>query len=806
MSNMIQSVKPLNKSILLFALSFVLLFAPALMAQQPNVTVEGRVTDANGLPLSGASIILKGLRTGTTSDEKGNFLLQLPKGRQVVQVSSIGYVSTDAVLNLGNEKVSVDLRLIATNNLMEEVNITAVKKQSAAATRTAVQIQYIPQAITVIGQRIMQQQAAFDLATIVKNMAGVNFTGNYSGAGSSQFFNARGFDLNDSQNYRLNGVMVWNWGNHYADNIEQVEFLKGPNSILFGDVAPGGVMNFVTKKPLGEFMANVELKTGSWGLVRPALDVTGPITKDRSLRYRINTSYERSDSFRDYVSSARQFIAPVVAWDITPKLSLQVEAVFKSSSATDDAGLVSPDGTIAGLRTLSPSLYLGEPSREFQYKDQSYFSTLSYEINRTWRIKSTAFYGHSSNRPFGLWFDQPDADGNFDRRAYGFYQKAKNGTLALDVYGSFYTKSIKHQVLFGYEYQSTSYRQTNGGELALLDQNNIFSPVYGQSVLSEPVERPYQPYATGVTRSGLHVQDQLVLFKEHLQLLLGLRFGKTKQGNRYIENELSRTAFEGYTDDLVSKNVVTPRIGLVYKLTDAYTLYASYAKGYEINSPDLFAQNYLTYASPPATLSTQLEAGLKTSLLQQKLGVTLSVFELNKRNPYGYVYLDPVNPNYDEYNVYYEGHHRSRGAELEVDGTVAKGLSITGGFAYTDAKVISDPGYPSGNSLPNAPKYGGNFWANFEPVHVLSGLHIGTGIFYKSKFFSSIQNDLNLLIPSSYTWDAMIGYKYKSAGIQLNVMNITNQVSYLNPWLFNLFDVRPLRQFVVTLNYRFTKK
>ncbi len=792
-----------------FVLSIVILLpltnSSSLLAQQGNATIVGKVTDLSGQPISGVSIKLKNLANGTTSDEKGNFLLKLPRGNYLLQASILGYQPAEKAIALSQDRVNVTLQLTAKDNLMQEINITAVKRQSAAATRTAMQIQDIPQAITIVGQRIIKQQAVFDLATITKNMTGVNFTGNYSGAGSSQFFNARGFDLNNSQNYRWNGVMVWNWGNHYADNIEQVEFLKGPNSILFGDVAPGGVMNFVTKKPLAQFMANVELKAGSWGLLRPAIDVSGPLNKSRSVRYRINTSYEKSDSFRDYVSTERKFIAPVVAWNITPKLSLQLEGVFKTSTATDDAGLVSPNGTINGLESLSPSLYLGEPSRNYKYKDQSYFSTLTYEFNNTWRIKSTAFYNESINRPFGLWFDQPDANGNFDRRSYGYYQKAKNGTLAVDVYGSFYTNTIKHQVLFGYEYQSTNYRLTNAGELSLFDQNNIYAPVYNQTITAEPAERPYWPYVAGITRSGVHFQDQVMLFQERLQILLGVRVGKTKQGNRYIQDELQSTAFQGYTDDQISKNLVIPRIGLVYKPSPNYSIYTSYAQGYEINSPDIFAQNYLTYASPPSTRSNQLEFGVKTSLLNQKLGLTLSAFEIYKRNPYGYVYLDPIHPNYDEYNVYYEGKHRSRGIELEVDGTIVNGFSLNGGLAYTNAKVMADPAYPSGNSLPNAPKFSGNLWANYEVNGKLKGFNLGTGIFYKDKFFSSIENDPKLLIPANYTWDATIGYKYKSAGIQLNIMNITNQVSYLNPWLFNLFDVKPLRQFIVTLNYRFSK-
>jgi iron complex outermembrane receptor protein len=788
-------------------LLFFTTFNLSLHAQNGKGIVSGKITDNNGLPLSYVNVIVQETGMETVTNEKGNYVLKLPVGNYKLIAKSIAYTTSEKEISIGsNQTLNIPFKLTEDVQQMQSVNVSGVKVKSATATRTLMQIQDIPQSIAVVGQKVIQQQAAFDLTTITRNISGLNFTGNYSGAGSSQFFNARGFDLKDAQNYRLNGMMIWNMGNNYSDNIEQVEFLKGPTSILFGDVSPGGVMNFVTKKPLAEFMADVNFKTGSWDLVRPAIDITGPITKDHTLRFRLNTSFEKSNSFRDYVSSQREFIAPTIAWDITPKLSLNVEAVFKKSRATDDAGLVSPDGSISGLKGLSPSLYLGEPARNFIYNDQSYFATLSYELSKTWRLKSTGFYGNTMNRPFGIWFDQPDANGDFARRGYGYYQKSKNGSASLDAYGTFYTGTIKHNVLLGMEYQSTNYRYTNVGLLTLLDTNNIYHPVHGITPNIEPATGPYQPYVSLISRSGIYLQDQIMFLNEKLHLLLGLRAGRTKQGNHYYQDKLAGTEYEGFTDNIIFKNVLTPRVGLVYKPQSWASFYASYSKGYEINSADIYARNYQDYATPPATISSQIEFGSKANLLNDKLGVTLSLFEINKHNPYGYVYLDPVNPNFDQYNVYYQGHHRSRGIELDADGKILPTLSVTAGAAYTKTNVIDDPGYPTGNVLPNAPKYTGNLWVNYEPVKMLNGFTFGSGIFYKDRFFSSIANDPNFQIPASYTLDVAVGYKYKQIGAQLNVMNLTNQVSYLNPWQFNLFDVKPLRQFVLTLNYQISKQ
>jgi len=790
--------------ILTVCFSFSFLF---VQAQNQKGTIAGKINDKNGLPLSYVLVFLEGTEIGTITNEQGIFILKAPIGNYKLSVKYVGYTDASVAISIKESKnEDVIFVLEEKANELQTFEVSGVKVKSASATRTMMELQDIPQAIVVLGQKTIDQQGAFDLTTIVRNMSGVNFTGNYSGAGSYQFFNARGFELSNSQNYRWNGMMIWNLGNNYSDNIEQVEFLKGPTSILFGDVAPGGIMNFATKKPLADFTVDVDFKVGQWNLLRPAIDISGPITKNKNLRYRINTSYEKTNSFRKNVTSDRILVAPTIAWDINSKLSFNVEAVFKNATSIDDPGLVSPDGTISGLKNLNPDLYLSETSHKYLFSDQSYFATLTYQLFKNWRIRAVGFYGNTNNRPFGLWPDQPDSLGTFGRNQYGYYQRLKNYSSSVDAYGTFYTGPIKHNLLLGMEYQATAYKYTNEGYLSPFDSTNINNPNTTISGVVAPSKEPYLPFESRIARMGFYFQDQIMFLNEKLHLLIGVRYGQTKQGNQYFEDQLTGTAYEGYTDDIVTKNVLSPRIGLVYKPKKNISIYSSYSEGYEINSPDIFAQNYAQYATPPATLSKQFEIGTKANLLKDKLGATLSIFQINKRNPYGFVYLDPENPNYDEYNVYYEGHHRSEGIELDIDGKIVKQLSATAGFAYTNAFIVNDPGYASGNRLPNTPIYTGNIWLNYEPIKKLKGLTIGSGIYYKDKFFSGINNDPNLEIPASYTIDFAIGYKFKKFGAQLNATNITNQVNYSNPWIFNLFEVRPLRRIVLTLTYKFQKK
>jgi iron complex outermembrane receptor protein len=782
----------------------VLLAFGTSQAQTGKTFFTGKVTDKNGLPIAFATIQITESNAGSVSGEQGIYLIKTEPGTWTIRVTAIGFEEQTKQLGIAaDETKTVDFQLENTTYQLNEVTLAGVKARSASATRTLMEIQDIPQSIIVIGQQTIRQQAAIDLTTLTRNMTGLNFTGNYSGAGSYQFFNARGFDLVNSQNFRWNGLMIWNLGNQYGDNLEQVEFLKGPTSITFGDVAPGGVLNFVTKKPLAEFYANVNFKTGEWGLIRPSVDISGPLNESKTLRYRLNATYEQSNSFRDFVKSSRVLVAPTLAWDISPKLLWSVEGVYRSSTTTDDAGLVSPDGTVAGLSQLPPNRYLGETDHEYLYHDQNLLSTLTYLVNSKWRVRNVVYGGYTTNRPWGLWPGTPDENGNVERGEYGYHQWLRNFAGSLDLAGTFYTGSIKHNLLVGLDGQSTRFRYTNEGYLSPYDTFNIFQPVYGQTVGVAPTKDSYLPFVSVIDRAGVYFQDQLMFWNEKLHLLVGFRAGLTRQGNDYLEEELPGSDYEGYADDAVTVRVFTPRAGLVFKPKTWMSVYASFAQGYEVNPPDIFAQNYADFSNPPATLSNQLEAGIKTSLMQDRLGVSFTVFQLVKNDPYGFVYLDPDNPNFDEYNVYYEGKHRSQGVELDVNGDLTDWLSLTAGTSFTDARILEDPGYPEGNLLANAPRYTGNIWLNYEPKKGnLKGFTAGAGYYYKSKFFTSLDNDPSLEVPDQFTLDLAVGYTFKSVSLQLNVTNLTNEVNYLNPWVFNLFDVQPLRRGVLTLNYQ----
>ena len=170
--------------------------------------------------------------------------------------------------------------------------------------RTDVDIRDTPSSIQVIPQQLIEDQGATNVQEIVRNASGVNFE--RSAGGRNEFFIIRGFRAETFRNGFRDDRFSTRTETELA-NIDQVEVLRGPASILFGRAEPSGIINFVTKQPLREPFYEVEFTAGSFDFYRPTLDFSGPLTDDGSLAYRLNAAYESAGSFRDGIETERFF-------------------------------------------------------------------------------------------------------------------------------------------------------------------------------------------------------------------------------------------------------------------------------------------------------------------------------------------------------------------------------------------------------------------------------------------------------------------------------------------------------------------
>lgn len=778
------------------------LYAVSLFATEaPVARIAGSLRTNDGKPAAFVSVLLKNTNRGTSSDELGNFLIAgLEPGSYTLVVSATGFESKEIVVVASTDRKKViSISLDISSKSLNTVVVTGQKRRISSATKSTVPLLDIPMSIQVIDQQILRQQAVIDLKDVVKNVSGINQTGSYNGG--YQYFNSRGFDMNNWTNFRRNGTLLWNMGNHFADFYERIEFLKGPAAILYGDVAPGGVMNFVTKKPLDYEYKRFELKVGQYGLFRPAIDVSGALNEKGNLLYRLNASYEKARSFRDVVNNETIMLAPSITWNLSDKTSWNLEANYKYDKRVGDPGLVSPDGSFRGLRKISERTFLGEREATYTYRNNSFFSTINHRFNANWKLVQTTSFTQTQRTPLNVYINNDaDAGGNISRYQYFFKQQFDTWTTQLDVIGEFQTGPVKHKFLIGADWVDDKIRM--GGFLSedIGGTINLYRPEIGTANL-KALPEVWETSAGFTTRLGAYVQDQLSILNEKVSLLAGLRFNKYVSGTRY-NNPADKPA--DYSE--LKESPIVPRIGLVYKPVKQVSIYGSYANSFEVNGPDWIDPAILI----PPTTGSQLEFGVKADLLQQKLGVTVAAFSLTKKDVYNWGYSAAAPTDFDyiawtpddgAYFTYLADQHRSRGLELDINGKITNSLNVLISASLIKAEIVDDVVYDRGNWLANQPRQMFSTWAHYTFQRFVKGLSLGAGYYYKGKFYGDNENSAASLVPNNHTIDVSVGYSWNSLLLQVNVINLTNRVSYLGG--YGVWEPQWTRRAIFTIAYKF---
>ncbi|GAB4304291.1 MAG: hypothetical protein Kow0091_05890 [Geminocystis sp.] len=190
---------------------------------------------------------------------------------------------------------------------------------ATTGTRTDTPLRDIPASIQVIPRQLLEDQNTTRIQDALQNLSGINKRGNYGGTEAGGYL-IRGFSLDG--NFR-NGFRDNNFFTGVDPaNIERIEVLKGPASVLYGQVEPGGIINVVTKQPLSTPYYSVDFSVGNYAFYRSSFDLSGPLTDDGSLLYRLNVAYQNSGSFRDFNFAERLLIAPVITWNISDRTSV----------------------------------------------------------------------------------------------------------------------------------------------------------------------------------------------------------------------------------------------------------------------------------------------------------------------------------------------------------------------------------------------------------------------------------------------------------------------------------------------------
>lgn len=651
---------------------------------------------------------------------------------------------------------------------------------ATGATKTDALLMDLPQSVRVLTGDLLRDAGVTTLTGALDLASGIAKQSPLGGLWDS--YAMRGFtgDPNFGSDYMVNGFSSSRGYNGLRDagNTQNVEVLKGPASALYGRGEPGGTVNITTKKPkfAPEYGADVSL--GSFQTRRAAVDLTGPLSD--TVAYRLNAAHEEGHSFRDTLHVERSLFSPSFLWLAGEHTTVSYEIEAVRQRVPFDRGVVAVNGQL-GL--VPVARFLGEPGDgPMTVKSLGQQLFIHHALSDDWTLQAGASYRDSELSGYSTEANKLLSDGrtlNRQRRHRDF--SATDVSARVEVLGKFRTGALAHEVLAGvdaYHFDDHRVQLRRNPSAANAYAIDIFNPVYGgkAAALALSIDTQERQKAR-----GLYAQDQLDLGAQW-KALVGVRHDTYTQD--VTNNRLEVSSGQ-------SLSATSPRAGLVYQPSKTWSLYASAAKGFRPNSGISIANQAF-----PAERSRSYELGAK--LETGKLTGTLAVYDIRKRNV---LTTNPANTDF----AIAAGEVGSRGLELDVSGEVARGLRVSGAYAYTDASVTrGDTTIVTGSRLANVPRHSANLLATQQFALGTGAASVGGGVQYVGERLGDVAASSSFTLPAYMTARLLASYSPSAKlRLALNVENLFNRSYYASS--YSQLWVAPGAERTLTLNahYRF---
>ncbi|NGO55724.1 TonB-dependent siderophore receptor [Mesorhizobium camelthorni] len=627
-----------------------------------------------------------------------------------------------------------------------------VAGRSATGTKTDTPLIETPQSVSVVTADQIAAQGAETLGGALRYTAGV--TGELWGTdlrGSG--LQIRGFNVWDEVFY-VNGLRMK--GSDFSSFLslepygaERIEILRGPNSVLYGQNSPGGIINYVSKRPTDETFREVEVSAGSFNTYQGQFDMGGKLDEAGVWSYRLTGLAREGESYTDYVDNDRLFIAPALKWQPDADTSLTLLAAIQKDKVGWGIQFLPANGTVLPNPNGSIPLnrFVGEPDFD-EYNPLMAMVGYEFEhrIDDTFMVRQNARYSYLDNdEQFGVFGAGLEPDGRTYNR-YADLGMSTFGNFAIDnqMQAEFDTGPLAHLLLAGVDYQYTDY--SDYGASADIGPIDIFDPVYGSPISAFT---PYLDRDTTHSQTGIYVQDQIKL--ENWALTVGGRHDWTQTET---VNYLAGGAASEQSD-----SATTWRAGLVYLSDIGLAPYVSYSTSF---LPEL-EHNPAGTPFEPET-GEQYEVGIKYQPVGWNAFITVAAFDLTKQNVVRHIGND----------AFQTGEIRSRGMEAEGVASLDNGLDIKVAYAYLDTEITDDGEGTEGNTPYGVPQHRVSLWADYTiQSGVLEGLGLGGGIRYIGETYGDDANSFK--VPSVTLFDAAVHYEWQNLNFQLNATNLFNK-------------------------------
>lgn len=592
-------------------------------------------------------------------------------------------------------------------------------------------------------------------------------------------FFLRGFEAR-SRDFRKNGFLDPTYSPRDFTNVERVEILRGPASVLYGAGQPAGVINYITKKPLNREYQNFAYQFGSFGLNRYTIDSTGPVTEEGELLYRINAAYEDKNGFRDYGYNERVFVAPVLSYVIDENTAITWKGEYLRDERRFDTGLAFVDGQI---RNLPQSLFLGEPANDFQlFQDWLQSLFLDHKLNDVWTLRvggSSLFYTAPSSGTFPI-SDGPGTVLNRSRQDIPLFTESYH-TLIANATGDFLLGETRHKMVIGTEqsWMISNHFQSNSTVPGLQNvQIDAYDPVYTNPQPNTPAvfDSDFRE-----NRHGVYAQD-VVDFNDYWSGLVGLRYDHFDTVF-YRSLEIANIPTLGPVRTDQSFGRFTPRAGLVYQpLPDVMSVFGSFSLSFD--APP--GEPCLTTDPLQPEIGRAWEFGTKTKLLDN-LKAQAVWFHITKEN---YTIDTTAGGMFVTSQV---GLLASQGVELLLLGKIIDRWSTSTNYTIIDT-VIRDPTNPDIDNRParGVPNNSASIWTRYNVVQREEEiLGAAIGVIYVGDRRVSFTGDV--VLPANNRWDAGLYYTRGRWNATLYLENLFDKRYYSGSITkFQVFPGAPL--------------
>ena len=685
------------------------------------------------------------------------------------------------------------------DDTLQEVTVTAkidtyTAHDTSIGSKFPVNVMDVPATVQVLNQSFIADKLAVSLEDLYPYVVGMTREGP-AAAG----FTLRGY-TNSATNTLINNLTTdglpggaSRFGSPTTANVERVEVLKGPGSVLYGSMNPGGLINIVTKSPsakqvnrasfsAGDYAGNQgKAGTGFQGM----FDSTGPIDPEQHWLYRFIGSYEDAPAWRQFDFARNYYVFPSLTRRFGENTEVTVKAEFHRERrfAIQDQALVAPGNLVANVPS-DHSIVYQDPQNEAFDRGNVYNLTAKHHFENGWTANlNYRNVSHADGRRIlenrSINVAVPLSNSTITQRLRDTYNTRDYAYYDLNAYREFGPDSFKNTLLLGVSDGFETHRFTR-----YIFQNvigapiSVYNPVHGlvtyPTVNATTGARPTQIAISKYYNFGIYVSDQ-IKFGEHWVASLGLR--REKYRTLYFDEAVLLNGNQINPGQRNNPESTVPSFGLVFQPSGSLSLYASYAESFKPTPPNSVA---FGAPLPPPEKANQKEIGVKANLFDRRMEVLLSLYDIQRTDV-----VEPVPNVFDPVTgiqVYRALSNKSQGVELSINLQPVENWQTQIGFTYDDAHVTNSAATNLLNAkLANAPRESGNLWTRYNvPSGSLKGFGAGLGIVYTGDRNAVVDNrsPQMLTIPSNVRADIALYYRWRNYDFALNVNNVTDK-SYI---------------------------